>query len=418
MKFVDEFRNPELIKATAAEITRLVGDAHYRIMEVCGGHTHSIYRFGLEQLLPAGIELIHGPGCPVCILPMERVDEGLAIANNPKVILTAYGDMMRVPGYMGSPLELKARGLDIRMVYSPLDAVKLAQNNPDREVVFFAIGFETTAPATALTVLKAQELGLKNFTVFVNHVTVIPPMRAVLDDPKMQIDGFIAPGHVATVIGAQSYEEIARDYKRPLVVSGFEPLDILQSLLMLVKQLNAGEAKVENQYSRVVAWQPNLAASKVLERVFELRPSFLWRGLGAIPFSAVKLKAAFADFDAEERFTAELTAHFASAVVKDKYGDAPCGDVLKGLMKPHQCQLFGKECTPERPIGALMVSSEGACAAAYSYGSIGANALTSEAEAKDSVSAEGGFDGGKEFQKEPEKKPSMSGANLSGVKNG
>jgi hydrogenase expression/formation protein HypD len=418
MKFVDEFRNPELIKATAAEITRLVGDAHYRIMEVCGGHTHSIYRFGLEQLLPEGIELIHGPGCPVCILPMERVDEGLAIANNPKVILTAYGDMMRVPGYKGSPLELKARGLDIRMVYSPLDAVKLAQNNPDREVVFFAIGFETTAPATALTVLKAQELGLKNFTVFVNHVTVIPPMRAVLDDPKMQIDGFIAPGHVATVIGAQSYEEIARDYKRPMVVSGFEPLDILQSLLMLVKQLKAGQARVENQYSRVVTWQPNVAASKVLEQVFELRPSFLWRGLGAIPFSAVKLKAVFADFDAEERFAAELAAHFASQVVKDKYGDAPCGDVLKGLIKPHQCSLFGKECTPERPIGALMVSSEGACAAAYSYGSIGVNAGAVEGRAKGLVEAEAKADGRQMSEEEPEKKPSMSGANLSGVKNG
>jgi hydrogenase expression/formation protein HypD len=367
MKYVDEFRNPELIKATVAEIRNLVGEDHYRVMEVCGGHTHSIYRFGLEQLLPEGIELIHGPGCPVCILPMDRVDQGLAIAANPKVILTAYGDMMRVPGHKGSPLELKARGLDIRMVYSPLDALKLAQNNPEREVVFFAIGFETTAPATALTVLKAREMALRNFTVFVNHVTVIPPMRAVLDDPNMKIDGFIGPGHVATVIGADSYEEIARDYRKPVIVSGFEPLDILQSLLMLVRQLKAKEARVENQYVRVVPNKANPVASRVLTQVFELRPSFEWRGLGQIPLSAVKLKEEYQDFDAEKRFAAELASGQDECRQPEQYADAPCGEVLKGLMKPHQCKLFGKECTPERPVGALMVSSEGSCAAYYSY---------------------------------------------------
>lgn len=365
MKYVDEFRNPELIKAAAAEIKSLLGDSHFRIMEVCGGHTHSIYRFGLEQLLPEGIELIHGPGCPVCILPMDRVDQGLAIAQNKKVILTAYGDMMRVPGHQGSPLELKARGLDIRMVYSPLDALKLAQNNPEREVVFFAIGFETTAPATALTVLQAKEMGLTNFSVFVNHVTVIPPMRAVLDDPNMKIDGFIGPGHVATVIGADSYEEIARDYKRPVIVSGFEPLDIMQALVMLIKQLKDGVAKVENQYARVVPWKANPVAQRVLSQVFELRPSFEWRGLGQIPLSAVKLSPAFQDFDAELRFAAELANHKAADNIE--YADAPCGDVLKGLIKPHQCKLFGKECSPEKPVGALMVSSEGACAAHYNY---------------------------------------------------
>jgi hydrogenase expression/formation protein HypD len=367
MKYVDEFRNPELIKATVVEIRNLVGEDHYRVMEVCGGHTHSIYRFGLEQLLPEGIELIHGPGCPVCILPMDRVDQGLAIAANPKVILTAYGDMMRVPGHNGSPLELKARGLDIRMVYSPLDALKLAQNNPDREVVFFAIGFETTAPATALTVLKAREMALRNFTVFVNHVTVIPPMRAVLDDPNMKIDGFIGPGHVATVIGADSYEEIARDYRKPVIVSGFEPLDILQSLLMLVRQLKAKEARVENQYVRVVPNKANPVATRVLTQVFELRPSFEWRGLGQIPLSAVKLKEEYQDFDAEKRFAAELASGQEECKQPEQYADAPCGEVLKGLMKPHQCKLFGKECTPERPVGALMVSSEGSCAAYYSY---------------------------------------------------
>lgn len=375
MKYVDEFRDPALIKKTAEEIRALVGDRHYRVMEVCGGHTHSIYRFGLEQLLPEGIELIHGPGCPVCILPMDRMDEGLAIAANPDVILTVYGDMMRVPGYHGSPLELKARGYDIRMVYSPLDALKIASENNDKEVVFFAIGFETTAPATALTVMRAAEMGLKNFSVFVNHVTVIPPMRTVLDDPDMKIDGFIGPGHVATVIGAKAYEEIARDYKKPVVVSGFEPLDILQSLLMLVEQLNKGEAKVENQYERVVSWEANGQAQKVLNQVFELRSVFEWRGLGDIPQSAVRLSTAFKEYDAEERFSELLSGHrlkrdepgAEGQGYRRRHDDAPCGEVLKGLMKPHECKLFGKECTPETPIGALMVSSEGSCAAQYAY---------------------------------------------------
>lgn len=365
MKYVDEFRAPELLQSLAEEIKLTLGDSHFRVMEVCGGHTHSIYRFGLEQLLPKNLELIHGPGCPVCILPMNRVDEGLAIAADPKVILTAYGDMMRVPGHNGSPLELKARGLDIRMVYSPLDSIKIAQNNPDREVVFFAIGFETTAPATALTVLKAKELGLENFTVFINHVTVLPPMKAVLADPNMEIDGFVGPGHVATVIGADSYEEIARDYKKPVIVSGFEPVDIMQSILMLVKQLKAGEARVENQYARVVPQKANPVASQVLAEVFELRPTFEWRGLGQIPHSAVKLRSQYQKFDAEVKFAAKLK----NLEHKEaRYQDAPCGDVLKGLIKPNQCQLFGKECTPENPVGALMVSSEGACAAHYNYG--------------------------------------------------
>jgi len=373
LKYVDEYRDPELIKATAREITALVENSGrlFRIMEVCGGHTHSIYRFGLEQLLPPAIELIHGPGCPVCILPMERVDEGMAIAADKRVILTAYGDMMRVPGHQGSALQLKARGLDIRMVYSPLDALKLAQNNPEREVVFFAIGFETTAPATALTVLKARELGLTNFTAFVNHVTVIPPMRAVLDDPKLQLDGFIGPGHVATVIGANSYEEIVRDYKKPVIVSGFEPLDIMQSILMLLRQLLAGEARLENQYSRVVPFAANPVASQVLSEVFELRESFEWRGLGFIANSAVKLRAAFSQYDAEVRFADVLSAYRNSSEHASELStvahEAPCGDVLKGLMKPKACPFFGKECSPENPVGALMVSSEGACAAYYNY---------------------------------------------------
>jgi len=372
MKYVDEFRNPELIKKTAEEIKSLVGDSRFRVMEVCGGHTHAIYRFGLEQLLPDGIELIHGPGCPVCILPMDRVDEGLAIARAPDVVLTVYGDMMRVPGYEGSPLEMKAKGLDIRMVYSPLDALKIAGAHPDKSVVFFAIGFETTAPATALTVLQAKEMGLTNFSVFVNHVTVIPPMRAVLDDPDMKIDGFVGPGHVATVIGAGGYEEIARDYKKPVIVSGFEPLDILQSLLMLVKQLKTGEARVENQYDRVVSWDANPTAREVLARVFELREDFEWRGLGSIAASAVKLTEEFKDFDAEVKYATLLARHRSErdgdgSLNRERHDDAPCGKVLKGLMKPHQCALFGRECTPERPVGALMVSSEGSCAAYFNY---------------------------------------------------
>jgi hydrogenase expression/formation protein HypD len=371
MKFVDEFRDPELIKSTVSEIESLMQGRSYRVMEVCGGHTHSIYRFGLEQLLPSSLEFIHGPGCPVCILPMDRVDEGLKLAAQKNVILAAYGDMMRVPGHSGSALELKASGLDIRMVYSPLDALKIAVDNPQSQVVFFAIGFETTAPATALTVLKAQELGLSNFTVFVNHVTVIPPMRAVLDDPDLKIDGFIGPGHVATVIGACAYDEIARDYKKPVVVSGFEPLDILQSLVLLLRQLNNGEARVENQYARVVPWAPNATASTVLAKVFELRPTFEWRGLGAILQSAVKLRAQFSQYDAEVRF-AEVLANHRIDLEKDRIErgrgpSTPCGEVLKGLIKPNQCALFGKECRPEKPLGALMVSSEGACAAHFNY---------------------------------------------------
>jgi hydrogenase expression/formation protein HypD len=360
MKYVDEFRDPQLLQKTAHEIIRLADDKHFRIMEVCGGHTHAIYRFGLEQMLPPGIELIHGPGCPVCVLPMGRVDDGLAIARDPKVILTAYGDMMRVPGEHGSPLEMKARGADIRMVYSPLDALKVARQNPDREVVFFAIGFETTAPATALTIMQARSLGIKNFSVFCNHIRIVPALRAILDQPDMRLDAFIGPGHVATVSGARIYVEVAEDYHKPFVVSGFEPLDIMQSILMLLKQLQSGQALVENQYNRVVPWEGNPAALRTIDEVFELRPLFEWRGLGNIPHSAHKLNGKYAEFDAETRYDVP-GLHVVEHV------DAQCGEVLKGALKPHQCKLFGKECTPERPIGALMVSSEGSCAAYFNY---------------------------------------------------
>jgi hydrogenase expression/formation protein HypD len=364
MKYVDEFRDPALITAVAHEIARTVDPArHYRIMEVCGGHTHSIYRHGLRDILPDNVELVHGPGCPVCVLPTGRVDDGLAVAAQPDTILTCFGDMMRVPGTKGTPLELKARGADIRMVYSPLDALKLAQDNPSKHVCFFAIGFETTAPSTALTVLRARELGVKNFSVFVNHVTIVPAIRAILDSPDMRLDGFVGPGHVATITGCRPYEFIAGHYGKPVAVAGFEPLDLLEGILMVLRQVRAGEAKVENQYKRIVPWEGNAAALRALAAVFELRPFFEWRGLGFISQSALKLKSSFADFDAEVRFA------LPNVRVTDPRA-AQCGEILKGVLKPPQCKLFGKECNPEHPVGALMVSSEGACAAYYRYARI------------------------------------------------
>jgi hydrogenase expression/formation protein HypD len=361
VRYVDEFRDPALIGGVAAEIARTLDPARtYRIMEVCGGHTHAIYRHGLRDVLPANVELVHGPGCPVCVLPTGRVDDGLAIAGRDGAILTCFGDMMRVPGTNGTPLELKARGADIRMVYSPLDALRIAQENPDRQVCFFAIGFETTAPSTALTILRAQALGVRNFTVFSNHVTIVPAMRAILDSPDMRIDGFVGPGHVSSITGCRPYAFIARDYHRPVVVAGFEPLDILEAILMIVRQLHAGEAAVENQYKRIVPWEGNPAALRAIAQVFEVRPYFEWRGLGFISQSALALKPAFAAYDAERRFD------IPGVRVSDPRG-AQCGEVLKGVLKPAQCKLFGTECTPERPVGALMVSSEGACAAHYRY---------------------------------------------------
>jgi hydrogenase expression/formation protein HypD len=361
MRYVDEFRDPELIMKASEEIGRLSNPArHYRIMEVCGGHTHAIYRFGLKDILPENIELIHGPGCPVCVLPMGRIDDGLLIAKEPNTIFAAFGDMMRVPGASGSPLEHKARGADVRIVYSPADALELARKNPDKEVMFFAIGFETTAPSTALTLMSAMKQGIRNFSVFCNHVTIVPAIRAILDSPDMRLDGFIGPGHVSTVIGCRPYEWIAKAEGKPVVTSGFEPLDLLQSIIMLLKQLESGEAKVENQYKRVVPWEGNRAALKVMAEVFELRPYFEWRGLGFISQSALRIREKYATWDAERRYTVPETR------VTDPKA-AQCGEVLKGVLKPAQCKLFGKECTPEHPIGALMVSSEGSCAAYYNY---------------------------------------------------
>jgi hydrogenase expression/formation protein HypD len=361
MKFIDEYREPELIARTAEEIRRLADPNRlYRIMEVCGGHTHAIYRFGLKDLLPENIELVHGPGCPVCVLPMGRIDDGLSMAARDDVIFTAFGDMMRVPGTQGSPLEHKARGRDIRIVYSPADALKLARLNPDKHVMFFAIGFETTAPSTALTLMRVKAERIRNFSVFCNHVTIIPAIRAILDSPDMRIDAFIGPGHVSTVIGCRPYEWIAANEGKPIVVAGFEPLDVLQSIVMLLRQLKQGEAKVENQYRRVVPWEGNLAALKAIGEVFALRSYFEWRGMGFISQSALRVRDTYAEWDAEQRFD------IPGIRVTDPKA-AQCGEVLKGVLKPAQCKLFGKECTPERPVGALMVSSEGACAAYYNY---------------------------------------------------
>ena len=361
MKYVDEFRDPELIRKTTQEIRRLVDpQRQYRLMEVCGGHTHAIYRFGLKDILPENIDLIHGPGCPVCVLPMGRIDDGLSIAKSNDVIFAAFGDMMRVPGAHGSPLECKARGMDVRIVYSPADALKMAKANPTRHVVFFAIGFETTAPSTALVIMRARQEGVRNFSVFCNHVTIIPAIRAILDSPDMRIDGFIGPGHVSTVIGCRPYEWIARNERKPIVVSGFEPLDLLQSIVMLLRQLQKNEYRVENQYQRVVPWEGNRGALKAMAEVFQVRPYFEWRGMGFISQSALRIRDAYAEWDAEVRFSVE------GLRVTDPKA-AQCGEVLKGVLKPHQCKLFGTECTPEHPIGALMVSSEGSCAAYHNY---------------------------------------------------
>ncbi|GAB3553325.1 hydrogenase expression/formation protein HypD [Actinopolyspora lacussalsi] len=362
MKFVDEYRDAEKARALSAKITELCEPGRqYKFMEVCGGHTHTIYKHGLEDYLPENISLVHGPGCPVCVIPMGRVDDSIHIARQPGVLMTSFGDMMRVPGSNGSFFDSNAEGTNIRMVYSPLDALKLARQNPEQHVVFMAIGFETTAPSTAMTLLRARSEGLENFSVFCNHVTVIPAIKAILDSPDLRLDGFIGPGHVSTVIGCKPYEFIARDYRKPLVVAGFEPLDILQSIYMLMLQLSENRSEVENQYSRVVPWNGNEVALDAINRTMELRPYFEWRGLGFISHSATRLREEFADFDAERRF--ELPG----VRVADPKA-CQCGEVLKGVLKPWECKVFGTACTPETPIGTCMVSPEGACAAYYNFG--------------------------------------------------
>lgn len=367
MKYVDEFRDPKQAKKILKEIEilcleiELSEDRPIQIMEVCGGHTHSIFRYGLNQLLPKKLDFVHGPGCPVCILPRSVVDNCISIANNKDVIFTTFGDAMRVPGSKQSLLDLKAEGADIRMVYSPLDALTIAKNNPEKRVVFFGLGFETTMPSTALSIMQAKKIEVNNFYLFCNHITIIPTIKAVLDSPGMRIDGFLGPGHVSLIIGTKPYDFIADEYHKPLVAAGFEPLDILQSVWMILKQLKNGEAKIENQYKRLVLDDGNASALDSISEVFELRDFFEWRGLGSINHSGVKINNKYRDFDAEVEFKLK------EVTVTDP-DVCQCGEVLKGILKPWECKVFGKECTPEIPLGALMVSTEGACSAHYSYG--------------------------------------------------
>lgn len=361
MKFIDEYRDASLINRLAAEIERLSEGRSLKLMEICGGHTHTIYKHGIEDLLPPTIDLVHGPGCPVCVLPMGRIDDAITIARTEGIIFTTFGDMMRVPGSEGSLLDARAEGADVRFVYSPLDALKVAQQNPDREVVFFAIGFETTAPSTAITLLRAQAEGIKNFSLFCNHVAVIPAITAILESPDLRLDGFVGPGHVSMIIGMHPYEYIAREYKKPVVISGFEPLDIVQSVYQIVKQVSEGRSEVENQYSRVVRPEGNVRALQSMARTMELRPTFEWRGMGFIAESAFKLRPEFAAWDAELKFSVP-----GIRVADPK--TCQCGEVLKGAIKPWECKVFGTACTPETPIGTCMVSSEGACAAYYNFG--------------------------------------------------
>ena len=335
MKFVDEFRDAELGRAVAGEILATVEPGrHYKVMEVCGGHTHSIYKYAIDDLLPENVELVHGPGCPVCVIPMGRVDDGIALAKQEGVIFTCFGDMLRVPGSQGSFLDAKAEGADIRMVYSPLDALRLAKANPDRQVIFFAIGFETTAPSTALTLMRAKAEGVTNFTCMCNHVTIVPPLRALLDSPDLRLDGFIGPGHVSTVVGVRPFEFIPAEYGKPISVAGFEPLDVLHAIHMILTQLKEGRCEVENQYARVVPWEGNPRALQIMSEVFELRPHFEWRGMGFISQSGLKLSEAYADMDAEIEYTVP------GIRVADPKA-CQCGEVLKGVIKPWECKVFG-----------------------------------------------------------------------------
>jgi len=371
MKFASEFRDPVAAKALLAAIARraeglgATRDKPVYIMEICGGHTHSIFRYGLDKLVHEGIEFIHGPGCPVCVLPRARVDEAIQLAEKPQVIFTTFGDAMRVPGAEKSLLQAKAEGADIRMVYSPLDALELARRHPEREVVFFGLGFETTTPSTALAIQQADREGLTNFTVFCNHITVPEPIRALLDDPDTLVDAFIGPGHVSMVIGTHPYDFIAEEYHRPLVVAGFEPTDLLQTVLMILDQMAEGRAEVENQYARVVPEHGNKVSLAAIDDVYERRPSFAWRGLGEIDLSGLRIREKYKAFDAEEKFG------IGYAVDRPDLPDCEtcaCGKVMTGRVKPTACPEFGRGCTPEMPLGALMVSSEGACAAYWQYG--------------------------------------------------
>ncbi|CAG0976105.1 Hydrogenase maturation factor HypD [Rhodocyclaceae bacterium] len=369
MKYVDEFRDGNLAKGLAAAIAREArADRSYSFMEFCGGHTHAISRYGVSDLLPANVRMVHGPGCPVCVLPIGRVDMAIELALDHGVTLCTYGDTLRVPASRGlSLMKAKARGGDIRMVYSTADAVRIAQETPDRQVVFLAIGFETTTPPTAVAIKQAKALGLKNFSVLCCHVLTPAAISNILESPEVRqwgtvpLDGFIGPAHVSTVIGSRPYEFFAEEYRKPVVIAGFEPLDVMQAILMLVRQVNAGTAVVENEFSRAVSRDGNLKAQDLVAELFELRREFEWRGLNVVPYSALKIRKEFAEFDAERRFP------LAYRSVADNKA-CECGAILRGVKRPQDCTLFGTVCTPENPVGSCMVSSEGACAAHYTYG--------------------------------------------------
>ncbi|MCW8904404.1 MULTISPECIES: hydrogenase formation protein HypD [Sedimenticola] len=369
MKYVDEFR----AKATAQKLSAAIRaearpDRRYHLMEFCGGHTHAIFRYGVQDLLPDNVRLVHGPGCPVCVLPIARIDMAIAMAEQHGVTLCSYGDMLRVPAsHRKSLLKAKAGGADIRMVYSTQDALTLARKQPEKQVVFFAIGFETTTPPTAVAIKQAQAMGLDNFSVFCNHVLTPAAIQNILESPEVRelgtvsLDGFLGPSHVSSIIGSQPYEFFAEEFQRPVVIAGFEPLDVMQSILMLVRQLNEGRHDVENEYTRVVSPEGNLKAKKLVAEIFELRRAFEWRGLGLVPYSALRIKKPFAEFDAELRFAVE---EIPAADIKG----CECPAILRGVKRPTDCKLFGTVCTPENPMGSCMVSSEGACAAYWTYG--------------------------------------------------
>lgn len=358
MKYLDEYRDAKAAETFRAAIERIT-TREWTLMEVCGGQTHSIVKFGIDELLPKEITLVHGPGCPVCVTPLELIDKAIMIASGPKAIFCSFGDMLRVPGSEKDLLMVKANGGDVRIVYSPMDAVKIAQENPTREVVFFAVGFETTAPANAMAVHEAKRLGLKNFSILVSHVLVPPAIEAVLSSKQNRVQGFLAAGHVCTVMGYDEYEPIAKKYRVPIVVTGFEPVDILQGIYMCVKQLEEGRFEVENQYARSVRREGNLPAQELVQKVFEVVPR-KWRGVGRIPESGLGLRDDYRDFDAERRFAV-------AAYSVEESAECISGLVLQGIKKPHECPAFGTRCTPEHPFGATMVSNEGACAAYYRY---------------------------------------------------
>lgn len=380
MKYIDEFRDGDIARKIAGRLAEEVDpDKNYSFMEFCGGHTHAISRYGVAELLPPNVRMVHGPGCPVCVLPIGRIDLAIQLALERNVIVCTYGDTMRVPASNGlSLVKAKARGGDIRMVYSGSDALTIARQNPEREVVFFAIGFETTTPPTALIIRDAQREGLANFTVLCCHVLTPSAITHILESPEVRqygtvpIDGFIGPAHVSIVIGSGPYEHFSEEYRKPVVIAGFEPLDVMQAVLMLVRQVNEGRCEVENEFSRAVDRDGNLSAQALVSEVFELRTSFEWRGLGEVPYSALKIRPAFAQFDAERRF------ELAYRPVADNKA-CECGAILRGVKKPTDCKIFGTVCTPENPVGSCMVSSEGACAAHYSYGRFRDIAIVAEA---------------------------------------